>query len=382
MTDQRSYRILIETIFGKSVTNFDESTRSNNVTGAIYDKTYNKFWNAFFYRLLRLNAIYINQDSNRIELIRQINELAKDNWKGAYSELVAYDFFHQDYLLNKTWQTQPIKLNNTITAQETFASELGNTNANLDGYLDDFGVFFDVKSFKDNVKEIFQGIYYDLKRELKTEFLIQEAHNWDVSYDDFQAKRKDLLNELVNLNLLTNKPKTIISGVLPELRYSLLWEKGVTFSEGAFSSYTYSNNMHMTVFNHAKKFTKNRPFYLVFVVFPWFNGIIHDFRNSNQIFYRSFSRRVFCQYLHSKDLFSSFNSKFTGSQTIYDVSKKITGIIFLEDKLLNAQNPSDLNISAYIYHNPNADNTSSYVQDLFSGMDTISIYDDFSDDNY
>ncbi len=92
----------------------------------------------------------------------------------------------------------------------------------------------------------------------------------------------------------------------------------------------------------------------MYVIFPWFNGIINNFNNSNRIFYRSFSRRVFCQHKHDKTQYKVLKPDFNSNLTIHSVSKKLSGIIFLEDHSITStkyRKPSN-QYSAFIYLNP------------------------------
>lgn len=69
--------------------------------------------------------------------------------------------------------------------------------------------------------------------------------------------------------------------------------------------------------------------------------------------------------------------------TVYSVSKKLSGIIFLEDHSITSYDEFNEIYSAYVYLNPNADNSvakAAFNHYLLS-LPRIE-YDDFEFDNY
>ena len=138
---------------------------------------------------------------------------------------------------------------------------------------------------------------------------------------------------------------------------------------------------------HANKFVLSRPFFLTFVVFPWFNNVITDFCGQNRTFYRSLARRTFCQYSRDRTLFSTLLKKYTkkkyaGKEKVHEVMKELGGILFLEDECIT-NDSSDSTVKAYYYENPNAKHPvmtgvmQDYLIDCVSGE-----IDDFRYDNY
>ena len=95
------------------------------------------------------------------------------------------------------------------------------------------------------------------------------------------------------------------------------------------------------------------------------------------------SRRVFFKYKHDTTLFKTLNTKFTGNQTIYEISNYVSGIIFLEDKTILSKDPNQTNVKSFVYLNPNAVKplTRSLAGDFIRGLHN-SAYDDFQYDNY
>jgi hypothetical protein len=132
------------------------------------------------------------------------------------------------------------------------------------------------------------------------------------------------------------------------------------------------------------KFVRDRPFVLVYVIFPWFNNVINDFGDANRRFYRSLARRVFCQYRYSTRPASTYASKFSGTQSLWDLSQDIAAIAFLEDKSILGNTATKSKVHAFWYLNPNARNpiSESRFDDILSLDLEHERREDFAHDNY
>jgi hypothetical protein len=424
MTDVENYSNLVNEIFGVGVINFGKMEQaSNNVIGALnHANDYIEFKTNFKKRLERLKAIY----SNEKNLLETVKQLADDkNWEGAFAELVAYDKLNlSDLLLQKA------KLNVTIDKDNTFKEELGGRKANFDCYFEDLDIYMDVKSFKDNVQEILHKIYEEIGKFYGFKnLMISEEYDLSISFNTFQGKRNELCEELkkeiweiientVNKfskkyvllisygnfkqqinNLDTNqkdelcaeihklKIKAIKSKVV-NLSYKIIWSSGILCTERTYDPYRHAQNFHKQIFGYADKFHKSKPSIIVLVIFPWYNQLVHikkdDGKNfmDNRILYRSVARKVYCQYKYSETLFKNFETRFTGEQTIYEVSQNLSGIIFLEDNSILSKTPEKTNVEAYVYLNPNAKNPIKNLQyDYLLGI-ADGDFDNFQYDNY
>lgn len=387
MTAIQNYKILIETIYGEGTTTFDTSkNRTNNVIGALNNQTqYLEFKKNFTERLYRLKSIYTDNPEYLKEILKQINLIASTkNWEGAFAELSVFDHLNQDILGSKNFLNKPIEPNVTIDKIETFAYELGKKEANLDGFIESYGLYFDIKCLKDIVDEILQGIYKELKVYLETSnFNISAEYQLDISYSDFQERRNELLSELKESINQNEKTQYIKSSIIDSLSYRLIWGNGVSTTVSTYHPYRHAENYHKLIFNNADQFVKDKLSIIIYVSFPWYNGVIRSFSNSNIQFYRSFARRVFCQYRNDNTKFSSFNSKFSSELSMYEVSNYISGILFLEDDMILSKEPSNTNVKSYLYLNPNAKKTlkNSLVFDYLIRLNNID-FDDFEYDNY
>lgn len=387
MTAIENYSRIIDCIFGAGTTTFDKTKDLyNHVIGALNNPTeYYEFTINFTSRLERLKKIYTTHPDYLKEIIVQVNEVASEkNWEGAFAELAAYDYLNSDILNHKTYINTPVKPNVTLDKAKSFALELGKSATNLDGFVEDRPLYLDIKCLKDNVTEILTGIYKDLKLHLGTnDIQITAEHELNISYDDFQQKRNDLLNELkVELNTTTKK-KYFKSSIVSNLSYRILWGGGILTAQRSYHPFSHAKNYHRTIFNYANKFIKDEKSVIVLVVFPWYNLVVSDFANSNIRFYRALARRVFCQYIHDTTPFKTFNSKFNGKQTIFEVSRHLSGIIFLEDSTILSKEPNKTNVKSFVYLNPNAVKplSRSLASDFIMGLHN-SEFDDFEFDNY
>lgn len=381
MNAKQNYSILIDSIFGSGTANYDLGKDSMNpVINALMHT--NKFTTNFTHRLNRLKTIYSKELDCLKEIIIQVNEIADDkNWEGAFAELAAYDHLNSGLL---KYTDKPIKPNITFPNIKSFSSELGKQETNLDGVIEEYQIYFDVKCLKDNVKDILCGIYNELKTHLKVgNLIITPEYELNISYEDFKKKRTLILNELkAELNIKTKK-KYIKSKVIDNLSYRILWEKGLLSTIHTYDPFKHAKDYHRTIFNYTNKFIKDEPTMIVLVVFPWYNLVISDFANSNTHFYRAFSRRIFCQYKNDDSSFKTFNSSFKGNHTIYEISRYLTGIVFLEDNTILSDDPEKTNVKSYVYLNPNALNPlKSYSEKVFLRSLYNNEYETFEYDNY
>ena len=254
----------------------------------------------------------------------------------------------------------------------------------LDCHFEDFDVYMDVKVLADNVKQLLEGVYSDLKQKLgRSDFHITEDRPLDIDAEVIKHHRKEFLDELASVFEKSKRPKVFRSKVIPQILFRVNWELGWNGSFKFYNPYHHAQASHKLAFKHSKKYVETKPFLLLFVVFPWFNGLISNFGDSNRIFYRSFSRRVFCGYMRCGTLFKTFEPNFNSDLTVYSVSKKLSGLIFLEDHSITSPDESNKPYSAYAYLNPNADNpvAKSAFRDYLLSLPQIE-YDDFEFDNY
>ena len=182
------------------------------------------------------------------------------------------------------------------------------------------------------------------------------------------------------LNIKT-KQSYFRSKVIPNFGVRILWDEGVLTAVRTYDPYLHAKNLHRSIFNYANKFMKSEPTLIVLVVFPWYNLVVNDFV-SNIEFYRSFSRRFFCQYKYSSEKMSNFNSKYKGSKKLYTISKYLSGIIVLEDNTILSEDKTISNVNSYSFLNPNAKNSIKSMPKHYIHQFTNVRFDDFENDNY
>lgn len=314
-------------------------------------------------------------------MLDRLNEICnKDTWNGAYAEMVAYDFLNSD----GNWLPESINLSKTVPAIETLAGSHGKTHANFDGYYDEFNVCFDVKVLGDKSRQILDEIISKAKAELGNPSVsIIPEYPLDHDFALFRKNDRSLVEELAGAINVVTKTTFVKSLVMPQLNFRLIWQSGSLTTVSTYDPYQHAENHHHLLFKHAKKFSVTEPSLIVFVFFPWFSENVISQFGSNQIFYRSLSRRFFCQY--AKDLSPARNSLlfkgFQGDESLAEVTEKLSGVLFLEDTSLKASDPGFQNVEGFAYLNPNAAHeVSDRFRHYLSSLGFL--IDDLAHDNY
>lgn len=280
-----------------------------------------------------------------------MNRIADSGWDGAYAELSALDYFLAEQ------QTGPGKviLDHTVPATETLASEMGMQNANHDLSFPALGVSMDTKLLSDKTGDILKGIFNDYRKTKGIRnLLIVPSYDPDGAFDKYATSRKALLDEMVNEVDPAAQPATFHSSIIPGLSYSFAWGPGVCFGEGSYSPEEHARHHHSLLFGHAKKFSRLNPTVIVFVIFPWSSEKVFMFESSNRVFFKELGEIFFNSYMDSSVPAKSFNNKFQTMITADEVTRHLSGIIYLEDKTITATDPTLLSISASYILNENS----------------------------
>lgn len=378
------YQQLCDTVFGSGAVTIKPTTRDNNIIGTLkYTREFADFRKNFQTRLERLRDKF-KASSYYSELLATVMQVADpSNWEGAYAELVAYDVLHNGY------HGSDFQLNVTLGGDKSYASDLGGKQTNEDGYLPDYGIYFDVKSLADTTGNILKELIQEAinKAGLAHECDVLPEYPLDDDEADYADNRRVLMEELRDY-LKANEPTdgkgkdTLRSQNLPHLTYRILWGGGINSTTGEYGPYEHAENTkHLMLKRYSKKFMKDSPSLIVLVNFPWYNNRINSFINADELYYRALSRRTFCGYKHSSDAMVDINPKYIGSESPHEVSQHLSGIIFIDDHSIFTDT-----YSCHTYLNPNAVNPItigySYLHEVVRLADNRSVIDDFRGDNY
>lgn len=378
------YQQLCDKVFGKGTVAIKITKKDNNVIGTLkYISEFVNFRKNFQARLERLRDKFQGTASYPA-LLEQVKQVADpSNWEGAYAELVAYDVLHNDYI------GKGIQLDATLDGAESYASDLGGKKTNEDGYLPDYGIYFDVKCLADTTGNILKELINDAIKQAGVESICGVLPEYPLDDDEceYQQNRRKLLDELKDY-LIVSKPadgtgKDVFdSKIMPQLTYRILWGVGVNSSTGEYSPYEHAENTKdLMLKRYTKKFMKNHKSMIVFVNFPWYNNRIRSFIDGDEMYYRALARRTFCGYKHSTEPMNAINPKYVGLETPYEISRHLSGIVFIDDHSIETDT-----YSCHVYLNPNAvhpiDYGRSYLNQVVQGADKRSIIDDFRGDNY
>ncbi|EPF1845551.1 TPA: hypothetical protein ACKP6A_002333 [Pseudomonas aeruginosa] len=353
MTRRAIFAALIDQIFGKDSATFDTSAdQSNHVIDALAHPTeFTNFKSNFKARLQRLNTAIQIDASLRKEILYAVNRIVDSGWDGAYAELCALDYF----LAEQRTGPGRVFLDHTVPASETLASEMGMQNANHDLSFPELGVSIDTKLLSDKTGDILKGIFNDYcSTKGISNLLIVPSYDPDSTFEQFVTSRSELLTELVNKVDPAIQPATLQSSVIPGLSYSLAWGSGVYFGEGSYSPEEHARNHHSLLFGHAKKFSRLNSTIIVFVIFPWSAEKVFLFKNLSQTFFQALGEIFFNDYINSCVPAKKFNKKFQTMISASEVTRHLSGVIYLEDQTITSTDSSLLNISANYILNEHA----------------------------
>lgn len=352
MTPRANYATFVDNIFGTGSAKFDiAKTDTNNVIGALASpQNFAEFIANFEERLLRINAAIQSDPSLRKDVIGAVNRVAEDEWDGAYAELCALDYFLAAPL------TGPgnIELDHTVSASETIASEMGMQNANHDMRLKSLGVSMDTKNLSDKTGQILDGIFDDFRKAkgIKS-MMIMPTYDHDDDFTPYAANRQRLLAELVSGVDVNGRTPRLTSQIIPGLSYQFAWDAGAYTSATSYSPVEHATRHHTLLFGHIKKFSRTERTAIVYVMFPW-SGESVFLGFGKDTFQTEFGKQFFNNYLGSADLANKFNKKVKSNITAADVTKSLSGVIFLDDKSVTAKDPKQINVEASFVWNKNA----------------------------
>ena len=288
--------------------------------------------------------------SLREEVLAAVNRVADAGWDGAYAELSALDYFLAEP------ETGPgrILLDRTVPASETLASEMGMQNANHDMRLKSLGVSMDTKNLSDKTGQILDGIFEEFRKAkgIKS-MMIMPTYDHDDDFKPYATNRPQLLAELVSGVDVKCRTPCLKSQVIPGLAYEFAWNAGAYISESSYSPVEHATRHHTLLFGHIKKFSRTEPTAIVYVMFPW-SGESAFLGFGKDTFQTEFGKQFFNNYLGSADLAKSFNKKVKSNITAADVTKHLSGVIFLDDKSVTAKDPKQINVEASFVWNENA----------------------------
>lgn len=381
MEDKVKFNELMTEIFGTDWKDVKTDGSTNNFIGALNDPSnYDFFKSCFTTMVTDLKELYKGNIEETRKLINTIREVSNvKNCCGAYAELCAL------HLLNLS-DFPRITTDNSLPASESFASALGHTSeTNMDGYISDINLYFDTKAFRDTITPMLKNVTDIALTQLKDSKILDTDTQLSIQYqfpysesEEFVKQNFDKLVQEFTSNFKKGT-KNISSDLIPNLTYILNWG-GVTSSVSSYSPFERAEKLVEPFFvRYADKFLLNKPFMLVMVNHPWFNQIDSDSFSYNEILYRALSRRIFMQFRYDNKKMSEIYSKFQGNDTIDNVSKCLSAIMFID---VHSAVDKGCTYKWYIYANPRANNPTSlfpYFDLLRNGKGHI---DDFLHDNY
>ena len=358
-----SFDEIIRSIFGDRVLKDREgSRRTTPITSALLNENEKTFKKNLVARLKRLHSHYSDHPClpELVVLVRNLANLSL--WQGAFAELVALDYFNYPLLDHASFLYTPVFINPDTRPFCLLGMEPGAGNGStLDGEFRDHGVCYDAKVLLDTRSDILASLHARVKSQFPDRYLsIVSEFQPDRHPRDLGKHVETIEVELIEAICKEPGIRYLRSRVVTGLEHWLSWEPGWQLTGYSYSSYRHAMEFYREVFKDCRQFTTDRPFVLVYVIFPKYNAVVTDFRNMNAEFFRAVARRAFMA--HRADtrpvssLFShSEKPKRLPQATIAKASRALSAILFLEDVTTTLSDENKSNAIGYLYSNPNAE---------------------------
>jgi hypothetical protein len=399
MTQIENYKQILENIFKQEI-KFSNGKIKNNCIGALNNTTeYSVFSKNFIERLERINKYFSHSKEHTKEIIytaKLIGQKSGYKWAGAYSELVALDYWIQFENLSNINFPDRGNVNDFV---DSIAKQIGQPEIDLDISLDlsTKKIYTDVKCLIPTHTELTDKILNLVKSKTeRQDYLIGVDDLFDV---DFLRTTADFVYELKSGKLITalgncvnqgvkSYSHTLKSGAKASFRisYSKPGKNTVLTTTRVMDPYKLAIDYKYKILDYYNKLLIKEPSLITFVINPWFNQELNISRGEFfSAFLRSLSRRVFMELTKNDiDMETIFPDLIGHNLKISDVAKKITGIIFIKDNSI-MESGKDIN-DVYIYLNPNATNRRLTSTDFnilnWSPEIKQPFIDDFHNDNY
>lgn len=383
---------IIKKYFNEEIVIRDKTLTNNCIGALVNENDFEEFKESFNERINRL-ADKILDSNQRKEVIEKIKNLAERNeykWAGAYSELVALDFFlSSDYIMNSRF----INHFDISKFPNSLAAKNGKKTIDIDFSFELRAkrYYTDIKSLIPTQIEVLDTIIDNvIKKSSNKKILIGIDNFKPESLIDFQKvvdnEREFIESELFE-GIQANKSRITYTTKKGFLYDFIISYDGMLSTMHSKSPYELARFDKYKYLNYSNKLLDKDYSFLTFVVNPWFNRQIDDFCNFNEVYYRSVCRRVFMEFKNDATPAGKYFKDIKNhSITISDISQNIAGILFIEDK--SVKKDDGLLYKSYLYLNPNYKNkqplstydfASVFESSVISKMMMI---DDFQDDNY
>lgn len=294
-----------------------------------------------------------------------LRELVTRNTYGAFAEISIYDWMTRCHVAIST--QVPMTSNDVLSSSGSI----------VDGKIDFYGSYFDIKAFGFNGR-LAQRLKARLENEIPDrEVLIEDS--WDISVDTFRDLIADARQVAAELRQ---------SGYLKRghLRIRLDDKKPVTVSMRSVDPYRLAKENALLPFKSANQFTKNMPFILIFAIHPWFNSnsMQIDFAGVDTVVTRSLARRAFIQFSGDKTPLDAICANVPADATLSDASHLLSAIFFVNVFPVEADPKMKGPLPSWLYLNPRATHriTRSQMGVYRSINPHGTTIDDFADDDY
>ena len=381
-----SFQELCDEVFGEGEVECETVSGRNDLTLMLTaPNEFQGFKAGFKKRLMRLKARCEGtpQYPAFLETVAMCSDW--NFYNKAYAKLAAWDILWNNYTM------LGMELNKEVKRSETYEGMWERGQLTKDGYLKDYGLYFDAGVMGDTVGYVMDVIIdtaiWESKILTKCPCVIRAEYPWDDNEGWYLGASDRLYLELLEILkfVVDNDELDAPDGELefqskakPEVTWYICFTREPKEIEVHDDIYYLAEKTKDMMFKRfAGNFMKNDMYMQVLVSSPCFMNYHQDFYKMRGEYYDLLAYYTFCDHEGDEMELHELEHRYWGDDTVEETSKNLAGIIVIEDGIDRDW------YDCHVYLNPNAKNKSEladfYLDTLNGGYDAPGILGSFLD---
>lgn len=384
LLNYKSFQDMCDKVFGKGRVKCQEDVPWNNLTAMLTTPgQFQGLIKGFENRLTRLK--------NRCEDTPQYQELLDtvamcSDWNRsnkAYAKLAAWDILWNNYTM------LGMELNKKVKCTEAYEGSWKRGHLTKDGYLKDYGLYFDAGVMSDTVGHVMNVIIdtaiWESKILERCPCVVRAEYPWDDNEGWYLGASDSLYMELLDILKFVAEDEDVDvpegemefqSKAKPEVKWYICFGREPKEIEEHDDVYYLAEKTKNMMFKRfAGSFMKNEMYMQVLVTSPCFMNYHQDFYSMRGEYYDLLAYYTFCDHEDDGMKLREFERRYRDKDTVFEASKHLAGIIIIEDGIDREW------YRCHVLKNPNAlhkcELADFYLETLNCGYDDLGILGSF-----